>query len=136
MKVKTKKVFNYEFADGPRQLHSTVNVKCNITGEIIPFYHKFLVTLIEKKYENNYSLFESKFVKRGAAEAKRVEQGYSGDEFSLNAYSDYLLVCFRSCLVDIAKAFDEKTVVALRNQMVWYADCFRKHFNRDIRSLL
>jgi hypothetical protein len=134
--TRKKKLFNYEFADGEQQIPSTYKVKCNVTGELIPIYHRFLNTLIKKKYKNNFSYFTKTFAKKGAVSKQREEAGYTNDLYSLNAYSDYLVICYKSCLETLVDNFNEKAVTRTKNEMVFYADCFMKHFNRDITKFV
>ena len=63
--ARKKKLFTYTFADGPRELPSSNLIKCTKTGEEFKMYHKHLVSLIENKYRNNWSLFKSSYIKKG-----------------------------------------------------------------------
>jgi hypothetical protein len=130
---KKKKVFTYEFADGFQEIPSSYKAKCTITGELVPIYHKFLETLIKKKYKNNFAYFLKHFAKKGAEEKRKASAGYDKeDKYSLNAYSDYLILCYKSCLNTLEDNFNEQSIKKAKTEMDHAANCFRKHFNRDI----
>lgn len=135
--AKKKKIFNYEFADGFQEIPSTYKAKCNITGEFVPIYHKFLESLIKKKYKNNFAYFLKHFAKKGAVEKKRAEQGYNEeDKYSLNRYSDYLIICYKSCLEILKDNYNKDSINKAKLEMEHAANCFQKHFNRDITKFV
>jgi len=63
--ARAKKILKVTFADGPRELPSSVTVKCNSTGKVRKFYTPKLVPLINKKYKGSYTYFLENFVMRG-----------------------------------------------------------------------
>ena len=135
--ARKKKTFNYEFADGWQKLPSTYMATCTISKEIVPIYHKFLVKLIEKKYKNNFEYFTKAFTTKGAVKQQREDAGYvEDDKFTLNAYSDYLIVCYRSCLDTLKDNFNKEAITKTKREMEHIESCFWKHFNRDVKQLV
>lgn len=135
--AKKKKVFNYLFADGFQEIPSTYKAKCNVTGELVPIYHKFLVKLIKSKYRDNFGYFTKHFAKKGAVKKQRSEAGYNQeDKFSLNAYSDYLIICYKSGIETLKDNFNQNSINKAKTEMDHAANCFRKHFNRDITKFV
>lgn len=135
--AKQKKVFTYEFADGSQEIPASYKAKCNITGEYVPIYHKFLESLVQKKYKNNFEYFLKHFCKKGAEEKKRIAEGYDDeDKYSLNRYSSYLIICYKSCLVNLDENFNQQAVLKIKSEMEHISSCFRKHFNRDITKFV
>ena len=130
--AKKKKVFNYFFADGYQEIPSTYKAKCNITGELVPIYHKVLIKLIKTKYRDNFAYFIKHFAKKGANKKQKAEAGYSDDKFSLNAYSDYLIICYKSAIETLKDNFNKDSINKAKTEIDHAANCFRKHFNRDI----
>ena len=134
---KKKKVFIYEFDDGIQEMPSSYQAKCSVTGELIPIYHKFLEDLIKKKYKNNFAYFLKHFAKKGAEKKQRADAGYtSEDKHSLNAYSDYLILCYKSCLNTLEDNFNEQSINKAKVEMDHAANCFLKHFNIDITKFV
>ena len=78
--ARKKRLFTYEFADGEVEVSSSYKARCNVTGEMIPIYHKFLEKLVKKQYKNNFALFLKTFAKKGAIQKQREEQGYKDDD--------------------------------------------------------
>lgn len=135
--AKPKKVFTYEFADGFQEIPATYKAKCNVSGELVPIYHKFLESLVQKKYKNNFGYFLKHFAKKGELEKKRAEQGYDdNDKYSLNKYSDYLIICYKSCLETLKDNYNEESIKKTKREMEHAAACFYKHFNRDISKFV
>lgn len=135
--AKQKKIFNYEFADGWQEIPSSYKAKCNVTGELVPIYHKALETLIKKSYKNNFAYFLKHFAKKGAVKKQREDAGYNDQEkFSLNAYSDYLIICYKSGIETLKENFNQQSITRTKKEMDHAANCFRKHFNRDITKYI
>ena len=135
--ARKKKLFYYEFADGEVEVPSSYKAKCNVTGEMIPVYHKFLEKLVKKQYKNNFGLFLKTFAKKGALQKKREEQGYKDDDkYSLNAYSDYLIVCYKSCLNTLDGNYNKEAIIKTKNEMSMIEDNFSRNFNRDIKKFV
>lgn len=135
--AKQKKIFNYEFDDGMQEIPASYKAKCNITGEFIPIYHKFLESLIKKKYKNNFEYFLKHFTKKGAEEKKRIEEGYDDqNKYSLNRYSDYLIICYKACIGNLDENFNQQSVMETKSKMEHISSCFHKHFNRDITKFV
>lgn len=130
------KFFNYEFEDGTVQVPSSYKAKCNISGEFVPIYHKNLVKLIEKDYKNNFSLFVKTFSQKGAKKKQQEEAGYNGDKYSLNAYSDYLIICYKGCIDTLKDNYNKSAIAKAKTEMSFLADCFHRHFNRDIKKFV
>ena len=135
--AKQKKVFTYEFADGLQEIPATYKAKCTVSGEFVPIYHKFLESLVQKKYKNNFGYFLKHFTKKGELEKKRAEQGYDdNDKYSLNKYSDYLIICYKSCLETLKDNYNEESIKKTKREMEHITACFHKHFNRDITKFV
>jgi hypothetical protein len=134
--AKQKKLITYEFVDGEQQIPSTFKAKCNVTGELVPMYHKLLVKLIEKKYKNNFTYFLKHFSKKGAEKKQKEEAGYNNDKYSLNAYSDYLIICYKSCLETLKDNYNQDSIKKAKREMDHVTACFFKHFNRDITKFV
>ena len=135
--ARKKRLFTYEFADGEVEVSSSYKARCNVTGEMIPIYHKFLEKLVKKQYKNNFSLFLKTFAKKGAIQKQREEQGYKDDDkFSLNAYSDYLIICYKSCINILDGNFNKEAIIKTKNEMSMLEDNFTRNFNRDIKKFL
>jgi len=135
--AKKKKNFVYWFDDGRQEIPSSYKVKCNITGEMVTIYHKFLVKLVKDKYKNKFALFLKTFAKKGAAKQKRKEDGLTvEDPYKLNAYSDYLIVAYRSALNDLEGNYRREAIVKCKTDMDFYANCFKRHFNKDILKFI
>ena len=135
--AKKKKFFTYEFSDGEVEVPSSYKAKCSVTGEMIPIYHKFLEKLVKKQYKNNFKLFLKTFAKKGAIQKQREEQGYKDDDkFSLNAYSDYLIICYKSCLNTLDGNFNKEAIIKTKNEMTMLEDNFTRNFNRDIKKFI
>lgn len=126
----------YEFADGVQQIPSSYKAKCNITGEFVPIYHKFLEKLIKKHYKNNFEYFLKHYAQKSAAKKKLEDDGYTDDQFSLNAYSDYLVICYKACIENLKDNFNQEAIVRIKNEMQTIASNFRKHFNRDVTKFV
>lgn len=62
-KGRAKKVHNYNFEDKTVNLNGYVAV-CTKTGNEKRFYHSYLANMIEKKFDNNFSLFEKTYISR------------------------------------------------------------------------
>ena len=60
---RTKKVHNYSFDDKTVNLNGYVAV-CTKTGNEKRFYHSYLANMIEKKFNNDFSLFEKTYISR------------------------------------------------------------------------
>jgi len=138
--ARQKKFFNYEFVDGVQEIPSSYKAKCNITGELIPIYHKFLVKLILDHYKNNFALFKNTFVKKGAAKQQRVDQGY-GDEdtvdpYKLNIYSDYLVASYKHCIDILKDNYNQKVISKTKSEMSHIDECFTRRFNRNIAKFV
>jgi hypothetical protein len=135
--ARKKRLFTYEFADGEVEVSSSYKARCNVTGEMIPIYHKFLEKLVKKQYKNNFALFLKTFAKKGAIQKQREEQGYKDDDkFSLNAYSDYLIICYKSCINILDGNFNKEAIIKTKNEMSMLEDNFTRNFNRDIKKFL
>jgi len=135
--ARKKRLFTYEFADGEVEVSSSYKARCNVTGEMIPIYHKFLEKLVKKQYKNNFALFLKTFAKKGAIQKQREEQGYKDDDkFSLNAYSDYLIICYKSCINILDGNFNKEAIIKTKNEMNMLEDNFTRNFNRDIKKFL
>ena len=93
--------------------------------------------MVKEKYKNNFSYFLKTFAKKGAVKQKREEQGLNGDDpHKLNAYSDYLIVAFRSGLKDLEDNFNKEKILKIKTELDYYSNCFKKHFNRDISKFV
>ena len=62
-KGRAKKVHNYKFSDQTVNLNGYVAV-CTKTGNEKRFYHSYLANMIEKKFNNDFSLFENTYISR------------------------------------------------------------------------
>ena len=62
-KGRSKKVHNYTFSDQTVNLNGYVAI-CNITKNEKRFYHSYLANMIEKKFNNDFSLFENTYISR------------------------------------------------------------------------
>ena len=62
-KGRAKKVHNYQFSDQTVNLNGYVAV-CTKTGNEKRFYHSYLANMIEKKFNNDFSLFENTYISR------------------------------------------------------------------------
>ena len=62
-KGRSKKVHNYTFSDQTVNLNGYVAI-CTITGSEKRFYHSYLANMIVKKFNNNFSTFESTYISR------------------------------------------------------------------------
>ena len=62
-KGRAKKVHNYQFSDQTVNLNGYVAV-CTKTGNEKKFYHSYLANMIEKKFNNDFSLFENTYISR------------------------------------------------------------------------
>jgi hypothetical protein len=60
---RTKKVHNYKFSDQTVNLNGYVAV-CTKTGNEKRFYHSYLANMIEKKFNNDFTLFENTYISR------------------------------------------------------------------------
>ena len=60
---RTKKVHNYSFNDKTVNLNGYVAV-CTKTGNEKRFYHSYLANMIEKKFNNDFTLFENTYISR------------------------------------------------------------------------
>ena len=135
--ARKKKQFTYIFADGEQTIASSYKAKCNITGEEIPIYHKFLVKLIDKDYKNSFELFKTTFAKKEALQKKREDDGYGeGDPFKLNAYSDYLVASYKACEKVLEDNFNQESILKNKKEMDYIQSCFQHRFNRDIKVFL
>jgi hypothetical protein len=130
------KIFNYEFVDGTVAIPSSYKAKCNITGEFVPIYHKNLIKIIENDYKNNFGLFVKTFKQKGAKKKQLEEAGYTGDKHSLNAYSDYLIICYKGCIDTLKDNYNKVSISKAKTEMSFLADCFYRHFNRDIKRFV
>ena len=63
VKKSRKAIHNYQFEDKKINLNGYVAI-CNLTGNEKRFYHSYLANMIEKKFDNNFSKFESEYVSR------------------------------------------------------------------------
>lgn len=122
----------YEYADGVQQLPSSYKAKCNVTGELVPIYHKFLDKMVRDKYKNNFAYFLKHFAKKGAELKKKETEG--PDPYALNAYSDYLVISYKGCLTTLEDNFNEQAVRKTKKEMEHIKYCFMKNFNRDIEK--
>lgn len=132
--AKKQKLYMYEFQDGIQQIPASYKVKCNITGELVPIYHKVLESMVIKKYKNNFGYFLKHFSKKGAEKKQKEEAGYDNNMYSLNAYSDYLIICYKSCLERLQDNFNQDSIKKTKVEMDHITACFLKHFNRDINK--
>ena len=62
-KGRSKKVHNYTFSDQTVNLNGYVAI-CTVTGNEKRFYHSYLANMIVKKFNNNFSTFESTYISR------------------------------------------------------------------------
>jgi len=62
-KGRSKKVHNYTFSDQTINLNGYVAI-CNITKTEKRFYHSYLSNMVEKQYNNDFSLFEKTYISR------------------------------------------------------------------------
>lgn len=135
--ARQKKLLTYIFEDGEIEIASSYKAKCNITGEIIPIYHKFLEKLVQTKYKNNFSFFLSNFAKKGAIKQQKIDNGYAIDDiYSLNTYSDYLVICYKGCLRTLEDNFNLALINKTKNEMNHIDECFTRRFNRDIKQFV
>jgi len=135
--ARKKKLFTYEFSDGEQTIASSYKAKCNITGELIPIYHKFLVKLIKKDYKNNFDLFKTTFAKKEAVQKQKEDAGYGeGDPYKLNAYSEYLVASYRACEKVLEDNFNAEAILKTKKEMDFIKNCFLHRFNRDIDVFL
>ena len=68
---------------------------------------------------------------------QREEQGYKDDDkFSLNAYSDYLIICYKSCLNTLDGNYNKEAIIKTKNEMTMLEDNFTRNFNRDIKKFI
>ena len=73
-KGRTKAVHEYTFADQTVNLNGYVCI-CTSTGNEKRFYHSYLANMIEKKYDNDFSLFEKTYISReGKGTINRVNK--------------------------------------------------------------
>jgi hypothetical protein len=77
VKKSRKAVHNYTFADQTINLNGYVAI-CTVTGNEKRFYHSYLANMIEKKFDNNFSNFETNYVSReglsGQVNIRKVNQ--------------------------------------------------------------
>lgn len=133
--ARKKKTFSYIFDDGPVMLDTSTTVKCNVTGEEVVFYHKFLVKLIEDKYKNQWLYFLKKFAKRGAQKDRvdiHADPAIDNDNYKLNAYSDYLIAAYTVLEKSPKDPLNTELCIKQTRERSHLTDCFRRHFNRDI----
>jgi hypothetical protein len=76
--IKSRKaIHNYTFADQTVNLNGYV-ATCTVTGSEKRFYHSYLANMIVKKFNNNFSTFESTYVSREGksigVSVRKVEQ--------------------------------------------------------------
>jgi len=62
-KKSRKAIVNYNFTDKTVNLNGYV-ATCTVTGSSKQFYHSYLANMIVKKFNNNFSTFESTYVSR------------------------------------------------------------------------
>lgn len=76
IKKSRKAVHNYSFEDQTVNLNGYV-ATCTKTGNAKRFYHSYLANMIEKKFNNNFALFEETYVSRegkaGNSQKRKLE---------------------------------------------------------------
>lgn len=127
------KFFNYEFEDGTVTVPTVYQAKCTVSGDTVPIYHKQLARLIENKYKNKFKIFVKTFARRGAVKEQREQKSSDQpDKYKLNAYSEYLVICYLSDSKLLEVTTDKDKRLELKNKIQQYGESFRRHFNRDI----
>lgn len=134
--AKPKKNFTYLFKEGEVTIPSSYQAKCNVTGEIIPIYHKFLVKMIEGKYKNSFEFFVKTFKKRGADEQIREEQGLPDEpeETKLNEYSKYLAICWKTEKNRSRKDLTEQESSNIDFEIQRIEELYSRRFKRNVRD--
>lgn len=134
--ARQKKIFNYDFIDGEQQIPATYEAICTKTGATVPIYHKILYKLIETKYKGRFQLFLKTFVKKPDKEEPVLDADGNEivDNYKLNAYSDYLIICYKGLQNKVVDIADTIAVLKHDNEKAHIADCFKRNFNRDIET--
>lgn len=133
--ARKQKIFNYEFADGPQQIPSSYKATCTKTGQVVPIYHKVLYTMVITKYKNKFQHFLKTFVKKGVDNDVKLDENGNEivDKFKLNAYSDYLAISYKLLDESVIDKDDKKAFLRMQREKAHIEDCFKRHFNRDIK---
>ena len=77
MKQRVKKT--YTFADQTVNLHG-YKATCTLTGKSKQFHHSYLANLIVKKYNNDFSHFESTYVSKEGRGIIRAQEALERDQ--------------------------------------------------------
>lgn len=130
--AKKQKLHKYWFADGVQEVPSAYSAICTKSGRKVSIYHKNLVKLIKTKYKDNFEYFLKNFVGKEQKDPLNIDANGKEvvDPYKLNAYSDYLIISYKL----LANQATNNTDIKLKAEMSRLADCFKKHFNRDIDS--
>lgn len=130
--AKKQKLHKYWFADGIREVPSAYSAICTKTGRKVSIYHKNLVKLVKTKYKDNFEYFLKNFVGKEQKDPLNVDVNGKEivDPHKLNAYSDYLIISYKL----LANQTPDDKDIKRKSEMSRIADCFRRHFNRDIDS--
>jgi hypothetical protein len=132
MSKKKSKVFKYKFLDCEKEFPSSVPVKCTATGETVKMYHKSLVTLIRKNYDNNWKLFESSYVKKGNKSmlVRELDDDESYDT-KPERYRQFLIMNFLHYRDNTNLSLIEKN-----QKMSFYSDCYKKRWGMSLEQLI
>jgi len=106
--ARQKQTHKYTFADCEKELPSVVVVTCSITGHTKKFHHAYLAKMIAKKFDNDYSKFESGYVSNEGKPQlpkkikvkKNKKAAYVPGEVDKKpeGYRQYLIVSYQSAL--------------------------------------
>lgn len=88
--MRKRKIIKATFADGVRELPSSLKIKCNATGQVKGFYTPYLIKLIARKYNNNYDQFISTYVSKGQSKIRSSSEESQIEEPDLSLYKNAL----------------------------------------------
>jgi len=124
--AKRKKVFTYKFMDGEQSFPSSLYVICTESGEKVKMYHKQLVKLIKRKYNNNYKLFKASYVKKG----NRINIKEINDyDIRPEGYRKYLITAYLHFKNSSLYSESEK-----RGRMTFLNDCYQKRWDDTLED--
>ena len=124
--AKRKKLFTYKFMDGEQSFPSSLYVTCTESGEKVKMYHKQLVKLIKRKYNNNYKLFKASYIKKGnKINIKEI------DDYDMRpeGYRKYLITAYLHFKNSSLYSESEK-----RGRMTFLNDCYQKRWDDTLED--
>jgi len=94
--AKSKKTFKYRFVDCEKELPSNVEVTCSQSGEKIMMYHKMVNSLVKRRYDNNWKLFETTYIKKGnrAKKIASTDEEFEDINRRPEGYKQYLIMSY------------------------------------------